>query len=115
MEDLAVPIVMFLVIGAVLCAYLYLRYRARREVLATVRYALEHGHELTPEVIEAVSGDAAGGQRDLRKGVIWLALAVAIGGMSWAFDETDMLGIAALPLMLSIAYVVLWRFTGRTD
>jgi len=35
--DWVVPIVMFLVIGAVLCTYLYLRYRARQEVLATVR------------------------------------------------------------------------------
>lgn len=115
MEDWAVPITMFLVIGAVLCAYLYLRYRARQEVLATVRHALERGHELTPELLEAVSGDVGGGQRDLRKGVIWLALAVAIGIMSWAFDESDLLGIAALPLLLGIAYLILWRFSGGRD
>jgi hypothetical protein len=115
MEDWAVPIAMFLVIGAVLCTYLYLRYRARHEVLATVRHALERGHELTPELLEAVSGDVAGGQRDLRKGVIWLALAVAIGIMSWTFDESDLLGIAALPLLLGIAYLVLWRFSGGKD
>jgi hypothetical protein len=104
---------MFLVIGAVAGIYLYLRYRARQEVQRTVRYAMERGQEITPELLETLGGDIAGGQRDLRKGVIWLALAMALGILSWVVDEPELLGPAALPLMLGLAYLVLWRFSGR--
>lgn len=111
-----VPIVMFVVIGVVLCTYLYLRFRTRREVQETVRAAIERGQELTPEVLESLTGDGPGGQRDLRKGVIWLALAAALGILALAVDEPDVLGPAALPLMLGIAYLVLWRINpGRTS
>ncbi len=108
-----VPIVMFVVIGVVVATYLYLRYRARREVLQTVRFAMERGQEITPELLETLGGDVAGGQRDLRKGVIWLALAIALAIMSWTLDEPDLLGPASLPLMFGLAYLVLWRFSGQ--
>lgn len=107
-----VPIVFFLVIGAVAGTYLYLRYRARQEVQQTIRYAMERGQEITPELLETLGGETAGGQRDLRKGVLWLALAIALGIMSWTLDEHDLLGPAALPLMLGLGYLVLWRISG---
>ena len=110
-----VPIVLFLVIGVVLVAFFYFRYRARQEVQHTVRLAVEQGKELTPELLETIGTEAAGGVRDLRKGVIWLALAVALALMAWIHDEFEMLGVASLPLMLGIAYLGLWRFSpGRT-
>ncbi len=105
-----VPIVMFLVIGLVLCTYFYFRHRTRQAVQQTVRTAIERGQELTPEVLEAVSGELAGGFRDLRRGVIWLALAAGFGTLALVIDEPDALGVAALPLMLGIAYLALWRF-----
>jgi hypothetical protein len=105
-----VPIVLFVVTGLVLCTFFYFRYRARQEVQHTLRIAVEHGKELTPELLEALSVDPAGGSRDLRKGVIWLALAAALGLMAWTVDEFDLLGIASFPLMLGLAYLALWRF-----
>ena len=108
-----VPIVFFVVVGAVAGTYLYLRYRVRQEVQQTIRHAMERGQEITPELLETLGGEIAGGQRDLRKGVIWLALAIALGITSWTLDEPDLLGPAALPLMLGLAYLVLWRISGR--
>lgn len=114
MNPILVPVVLFLVIGSVLIAYFYFRYRARLEVQQTVRTAMERGQDLSPELLEAVGGEGAGGAGDLRKGTIWLALAVALGLMAWVVDERTLLGIAAFPLMLGIAYLVLWRLnTGR--
>lgn len=109
MEDL-IPIVMFAVIGLVLCTYLLLRYFARRELQRTLRAAIERGQELSPEVLQTLSGEPASGAGDLRKGVIWLALAAALGLFSLAAGEPDLLGPAAFPLMLGLAYLVLWRF-----
>jgi len=109
-----VPITLFLVIGLVLVTYFYLRHRAHSEVQQTLRAAMERGQELTPELLEAVGGEATGGLRDLRRGTLWLALAIALGIMSWIIGETRILGLAAFPLMLGLAYLVLWRLnSGR--
>ncbi len=111
---MAVPITLFIVIGVVLCAYYYFRYRARQDVQHTVRLAVERGAELTPEVLEAFSAELTpSALGDLRKGVLWLALAAALGLMSWAIDERDLLGIGGFPLMLGIAYLALWLFLPR--
>lgn len=109
--ELWVPIVLFLVIGTVLCTFFYLRYRARQEIQHTVRVALEQGKELTPELLEAISIDGASqGNADLRKGAVWLALAAALGLSAWILDEVDLLAFAGFPLMLGLAYLGLWRF-----
>lgn len=109
MSPIFVPVVLFFVIGSVLIAYFYFRHRARLEVQKTVRTAMERGQDLNPELLEAIGGEVIGGQWDLRKGTIWLALAVALGLMAWVLQEPKLLGIAAFPLMLGIAYLVLWR------
>lgn len=105
-----VPIVLFLVIGAVLSVYFFFRYRARQEIQHTLRLAMENGRELSPELLAAVSTDVVGGGRDLRRGVVSLALAAAIALFAWVMDESALLGFAAFPLMLGVAYLGLWRF-----
>lgn len=112
MEDIVVPIVLFLVIGGVLVANFHFRHRTRLEAQQTMRTAMERGQELSPELLEAIGRDMAGGAGDLRKGTIWLALAVALGLMAWVVEELIPLGIGAFPLMLGIAYLVLWRLDG---
>ncbi len=110
--ELWVPIVLFLVIGSVSCTYFYLRYRARQEIQQTVRLAMEQGKELTPEMLEALSADVTPrGQADLRRGVVSLALAAALGLSAWSLDELDLLAFAGFPLMLGLAYLGLWRFS----
>jgi hypothetical protein len=107
-----VPITLFLMIGAVLCTFFYFRHRSRMEMQLTVRSAIERGHELSPELLETLNGDP-GGHRDLRRGTIWLALACAFAAMAFLVDESDMYGIAAFPLFVGAAYLVLWWVSGR--
>lgn len=110
-----VPIVLFLVTGIVLCVVFYFRHRARQDVQHTLRLALEQGRELSPEVLEALSADVGGGHRDLRRGVISVAVAAAMAIFAWTIGEIELYGIAAFPLMLGIAYLGLWRFNpGRS-
>jgi hypothetical protein len=104
-----VPITLFLVIGAVLVAYFYFRYRSRLEVQQTLRAAMERGQELTPELMEAIGGETSSGPADLRRGMLWLALAAAVAVMAWVVETWELLGPAAFPLMLGLAYLILWR------
>ena len=44
----------------------------------TIRIALDKGHELTPEIVERLGRPAPSEFRDLRLGVIWIAVAVGL-------------------------------------
>jgi hypothetical protein len=109
-DDL-IPIVLFLMTGVVLCTFFYFRHRSRQEMQQTVRVAIEQGQELSPEVLESLIGDP-GGSRDLRRGLIWIAIAMGFAGFGWGVSETALYGIGAFPLFVGLAYLVLF-WAGR--
>lgn len=115
-EDL-VPIVLFITIGGVFALAFYLKYRTRHDVQNTVRAAIERGESLSPELIETLAVSISSPFADLRKGVISLALGAA--GMSFAvlLGEEDAVGpimaLSTFPILVGIAYLGLWFFTGR--
>jgi len=113
-----VPIVMFIGITIVLCAVAWLRYKTKEGMQQTFRAALDKGQELTPEVIDRLGHPKPAKDKDLRLGIIWVA--VAIGLVAFGFgipDEDDVArifaGIAALPMFLGFAYLILHKFTDR--
>jgi hypothetical protein len=108
MEDALVPIVLFLTAGTVFCTYFYLRFRGRQAVQETVRLAMERGNEMTPQLLEMLAnGNSTHG--DLRRGVVLIALAGAFAVMALVLDTVQLYGVAAFPLLVGIAYLVLWR------
>ena len=114
-----VPITMFLGLTVVICIVFWFRYRARSEMQETFRVALEKGQELTPEVIDRLGHPKESPQKDLRLGVIWLALAAGLGLMGFAIPDPSghafggILAGAAFPLAIGIAYLFLYKFTER--
>lgn len=114
-----VPITMFLGLTVVICIFFWFRYRARSEMQETFRMALEKGQELTPEVIDRLGHPKESPQKDLRLGVIWLALAVGLGLMGFAIPDPSghalrgILAGAAFPFAIGAAYLLLYKFTDR--
>jgi len=112
-----IPIVMFVGLTVVFCTLFWFRYRARREMQETLRVALDKGHELTPEIIDRLGHPRASKDKDLRLGVIWLALAVGLVLIGFAVPDEDalrgLLAGAAFPFAIGIAYMILHRFTDR--
>jgi len=109
---------MFIGMTIVLCAVAWLRYKTKEGMQATFRAALDKGQELTPEVIDRLGHPKPAKDKDLRLGIIWVA--VAIGLVAFGFgipDEDDVArifaGIAALPMFLGVAYLLLHKFTNR--
>ncbi len=119
MNEEMIPISMFIGLTVVMCLFFWFRFRTRSDVQATIRTALEKGHELSPELINRLGHPKPPKNKDLRLALIWIALAAAMAvfGASIPKDEDDVqmifLGIAAFPFFLGIAYVVMWRFSGR--
>ena len=115
-----VPIVMFIAIAVVACVGLYMRHRTSQAVQETVRTAIEKGQELTPEILERL-GQQAPKRRpadlklaDLRRGVILISVGLGIAAFGTLVGEDHatrpLLAIGALPFMIGVAYLGLWKF-----
>ena len=118
MTGLWVPIAAFLGMTIVLGMVIWFRFKTRSEMQQTFRAALDKGHELTPEIIDRLGHLKAPKDKDLRLGVIWIAVAVGLSAFGFGIpDEEDVarifLGIAAFPFMIGIAYLILHKFTDR--
>lgn len=118
--EVLIPLAPFLMVVAIVVIPSWLKSRERREMQATLRAAIEKGQSLPPEVIEAISKNnakpPATAARDLRTGVILLAVAIGIAvfGYAVSFAEMDayypIVGIAAIPGMIGLAFIVLSFF-----
>ncbi len=117
MEGLWVPIVLFVTVTIVLSVWLYFRHHTRAELQRTVQMAIEKGQELSPELLDRLGQPRISGDVDLRRGVIFLSIGVAFAIFAFVINEEDafrpLLGIAAFPSLLGVAYLALWGFADK--
>ena len=123
MEEL-IPLAFFAMIAAIVIVPTYLKSKERKEMQATLRTAIEKGQPLPPEVIDALSKDnikaPATAAKDLRVGVILLAVSIGIAMFGYAFNfvggfeegkaVAPIIGMAAIPGMIGVAFCVLSVF-----
>ncbi len=123
-EGLWVPIAIFTAMTIIISLFFWFRYRARSEMQQTIRSAIDKGQELTPELVESLGKPQQPSKdKDLRLSLIWFAVAFGIslfGAAIGAAEEDEpvffiMSGIAALPFMIGLAYLIMWKFTERTQ
>ncbi|TFG87167.1 MAG: hypothetical protein E4H19_03170 [Chromatiales bacterium] len=111
-----VPIVLFLAIAVTYCLKYYFSYRGRQDAQKTVRVALERGDPLTPDLLDRLVQAPAPKRTDLRRGVIGIGLGIGLGAFGFIVGEPDavrpMLAVGLVPLLLGLAYLVLWRLGG---
>jgi hypothetical protein len=121
MAEELIPIVMFISLAVVLIFLFWFRYRARDGMQQTIRMALDKGHELTPEIIDRLGNPSPGKYKDLRLGVIWMAIAVglallALGVGKFATEALHgTLATAALPFAIGLGYLLLYLLTGKDE
>lgn len=115
MSEEMIPIVLFIAIASAVVAYFYWNHKIRKSIMSTVQVAIERGTELTPELLTKLG--AAGNPRlkDLRRGIVFLALGVAGMLCSLFFEDADVVnGIQAgsvFPLMLGVAFLLVWKLS----
>lgn len=119
-EEIAVfiPVVALIVIAVVIYAYFSFRYKTRVKVQETIQAALDKGNELTPELIDRVAGPQPHTDRDLRRGLVSIAIGVAFAILGFMIEEEDalrpMIGVGMFPFLVGIAYLVMWRM-GKSE
>ena len=134
MEDFIPIFAIFAVFGtitAIIVGPTYLKSREKREMQSTVRHAIDKGQDRPPELIDAMTKDVASKlpsrTRDLRRGVIWMAVGIGIAAFSvltdmgwdngndWHEIGSGMLGIAAIPFTVGLAFIVLSFFNPNKE
>jgi len=109
-----VPIVMFTGMTIVFGLIVWFRYRGRSDVQSTIRAALDKGQELSPELIDRLGHPKPAKDKDMRLGIIWLSLAIALVLIGFAVPEPDalrgLLAGAAFPFCIGVAYMILHKF-----
>ena len=115
-EDVVVPVVLFLAPALIVWIVSYFNARKRSTVHETLRFAIDKGQVLSPEMLDKMSLLTDPVRADLRRGVLFLAFGAAfavLGGLISAEEAealTPMLGVACFPIFIGIAYIGLWAF-----
>ena len=134
MEDFIPLFAIFAVFGtitAIIFGPSYLKSREKREMQTTIRHAIDKGQDLPPDLIDAMTKDVASKlpsrTRDLRRGVIWLAVGIGIAAFSFlsdlGWDNGDdwhqigngLLGVAAIPVTIGLAFIILSFFNPNKE
>ena len=112
-----VPIAFIIATAFIIWVWGFFHYRTRQSVQQTLRTAIEHGQQLTPELLERLALSAQTKDGDLRRGVLSIGIAVAICGIAFLLGQADavrpLLAIAVLPLLIGLAYLGLWKLAPR--
>lgn len=114
MAEELIPIIMFIMIGLVFLVMFHFKFKSKAEFQQTIRLALEKGTELTPDLISRLGEPEPNKDRDLRRGLVWLALAAGTAALAFGIPDEDTLGIllsvAAFPFFIGLAFVIMWRY-----
>jgi hypothetical protein len=130
-EAVITVLIIFAAIVAIILGPGYLKSRERQELQTTVRHAIDKGQELPPELIDAMTRDVASKlpsrSRDLRRGVLWLAVGIGLAAFSflsnmggWHDNDIEgaaaaLMGISAIPATIGLAFIVLSFFNPNKD
>ena len=112
-DGLWVPIVLFIVTGFCTIGFLYFNNKNRNAIMDTVQKSMDTGSDMTPDLLAKLGAAINPKIRDMRRGIVFLAL--GIGGLlcSLFFSDPDVVnGIRAgsvFPLMLGIGFLIVWK------
>ena len=74
---------------------------------------------MTPEFIRQLAEPEPSKDKDLRRGLIWFAIGLALLILGAAINEPDamgpIMGSAAFPGMIGLAYLAMWRYGARKE
>jgi len=116
---LLIPMVLLIVVAMITWGFFHYRHRGRAELQTTIRLALDKGQELSPELIDRIAEPKPNAMRDLRRGLIWLAMAIGFAVLGASIPEPEatpvLLGISAFPAAIGLAYLLIWKLVPMNE
>lgn len=118
-EDVLIPFIVFGSFAITFIAWLYYKHKGRVETQQTFRLALEKGTELSPEFIRQLGTQEPDNDRDLRRALIWFALALGLVLIGFAVPEPEalrgLLAGAALPFSIGCAFMIMYVYGTKKE
>lgn len=118
---LLIPYAVFILFGTVIWMALHFRHKGKAELQQTIRLAMEKGQEITPDLLGRTGKEPRHPQQDVRLGTAWIAVALGLGLMGFFIPDPSntvfqvALAVAAIPLVIGLAYLVMYQLTGRNS
>ncbi|MEM7281944.1 MAG: DUF6249 domain-containing protein [Pseudomonadota bacterium] len=114
---LIIPVALFVCVTLIIFAHFYFKHRGRQLVLQALQSSLDKTGSADQNLMDALAIDKPSPAADLRKGSLFLAIAIAIGLFALFIGEADalgpLLGIAAFPALIGLTYLVFYRISFR--
>jgi uncharacterized membrane protein YhhN len=113
-EDIVIPTVLFGSIVGIVWLVSHFNFKKRSTVHETLRHAIDQGQVLSDDMMVRLSLANDPVRADLRRGVLFIAAGLAFGFLGTMVGMEDgeairpMLGVAAFPVFLGLAYLGLW-------
>ncbi|WMS86980.1 DUF6249 domain-containing protein [Pleionea litopenaei] len=117
--EIFIPITMFIMMAAVLIVYFYFARKNKEGIQETIRRSIEHGQQLTPELLEKLSGAHSPKVKDLRRGVVLCALGIAGFFAGFVLKEPDasevFMMLSLFPLFIGAGFLLVWKLDRYND
>ncbi len=109
-----VPLIVFASIVLMIATPFYFKHRNQRIIYEAIKTTVEKTGSADPALIDAIAQDSVGPHRDLRRGILLLCLAIAIGGLR-LFTDADFpfIGAALFPGLIGAAFIGFHFFLPR--
>jgi len=113
-----IPIVLFAMIAAIVWIIFHNRSKAHKDSLKIINKMVERGDKIDSETVKALGAKPVSPQRDLKIGMILIALAIAMvifGNLVPDEEEAPraMLGLASFPFLVGLVYCSFWFMFDR--
>jgi hypothetical protein len=129
MQPVVIVFIIFASVVAIILGPSYLKSREKQAMQDIVRTAIDKGQPMPPEMIDALTREAKArvpsASRDLRVGVILLAISIGIALFGYAFSFVNgveearavfpIVGMGAIPGAVGVAFIVLSFFNKNKD
>lgn len=123
LTGLAAVVLIFGSVPAIIVAAIYFKSKERQKTQDMIRLAIEKGQPLPTDLVEAITRDVKprpSRQRDLRVGIMWIAVAAGMVAFAYALGYGPgpdafwpLIGLAAFPGFIGVALLVMALLNGR--
>lgn len=103
------------VVGLSLFIPLYFRAQKRSTIYKTIELFSARNQPVPPEVMDSLVGEKSVPANDLRRGVVLLSVALALCVLGLLIDDarSPLIGIAAFPGLMGLAFIGLHFYAAR--
>jgi energy-converting hydrogenase Eha subunit C len=116
MSDYWIPITICISISLIAITRLWLEYKNKAEIQTTIRKALDNGEHLSIEVLDKIGVVNHSHTIDLRRAITLLALGIAVIAAGSLLNILNVaFAIAAFPITLAIAFLLLWKINQNEE